>query len=125
MHSQYLTNLSAAERETFIQKLFESQQGVCFICQEPIDLQLHKNALDIDHIIPLKLLGKDDPSNFALTHSSCNRTKQAKNLEIARLLFQFDKIKDSAAADRGPNLDDILHKYGGALYDIQFARETA
>lgn len=123
MHSQYLTNLSAPERETFIQKLFESQRGVCFICQEQIDLQLHKNALDIDHIIPLKLLGKDDPSNFALTHSSCNRTKQAKNLEIARLLFQFDKIKDSSAADRGPNLDDILHKYGGALYDIQFARE--
>lgn len=124
MHSQYLADLSPQEREAFIQKLFESQRGVCFVCEEQIDLQLHKDALDIDHIIPLTFQGRDDPSNFALTHSSCNRTKQAANLEIARLLFRFNKIKDNVAVEnRGPNLEDILDQYNGAKYDIPFVRD--
>jgi len=121
MRSLFLSRLTPDKKEELIKKLYETQNGKCFICQEPIDLELHKDSLDIDHIIPLKIGGKDSIVNFALTHSSCNRSKQASNLEIARLLHYFTKIKDEVASEnRGPNLEDILKRYGGSKYEVQF-----
>lgn len=117
MGSLYLSSLSEKQREELEQALWRAQQGVCFICEREIDLELHANAIDIDHVEPIKTGGKDDPSNFALTHSSCNRSKQASDLRVARVLARFERIREECSPqNRGPNLTDIFQQYGGAKY---------
>src|SRR5437868_13339266 len=105
MSSLYLNHLSKEERQQLEDQLWSQQNGRCFISEKPIDLKL--DEVDIDHIIPTRDNGKDDPSNFALTLASYNRSKQAADLRIARVLARFDKIKEAADSDdRGPNLND-------------------
>lgn len=121
MSSLYLNKLSASDRAQLTKNLHEQQQGHCFICGQEIDMVVHANTVDIDHVVPLKLGGKDDPSNFAITHASCNRAKQASDLRVARVLFRFKAIKDRCTAEnRAPNLADILSEHGGAKHLLSF-----
>ena len=124
MGSLFLSKLSTTDRANLIQKLHDTQKGNCFICEEPIDLVLHKDAIDIDHIIPLKMNGPDNPINFGLTHSSCNRSKQASDLKVAKILCKFDKLRDKISPEnRGPNLNDVLNLYSGATHKLHFSIE--
>lgn len=124
MPSLYLSRLSMSERQELIKKLYEIQMGKCFICEEKIDLDLHKDNVDIDHIIPIKMNGPDNPSNFALTHSSCNRSKQDSDLNVAKILVKFENIKQSIIDQgRGVNLGDILRWYNGAKYSLKLKVE--
>jgi hypothetical protein len=125
MASLYLARLSATDRANLVQKLHDSQNGNCFICEEPIDLALHRDSIDIDHIIPLKMNGPDNPNNFGLTHSSCNRSKQASDLNIAKILCKFDKLRENiSSANRGPNLNDVLNLYFGAKNKLSILIEN-
>lgn len=126
MASLYLNRLSASDRQALIEKLHDSQSGSCFICQRPIDLTVHAASMDIDHVEPLKLGGADGPENFALTHASCNRSKQASDLRVARVLATFEQIRLLAdAAGRGPDLSDVLAHFGGAKHDLGFTVDGA
>ena len=125
MASNYLGRLSLPDREKLINDLWSIQNGKCFISEDIIDKVLHKDLLDIDHVIPSKLGGKDDPSNFALTFATANRSKQASDLKLARILHRFKKIQDNLKEfeDRSPNLNDILKTKQGSKFKLTFKIE--
>lgn len=118
MYSNYLNSLNEQERNDLCTRLQEIQKRNCFICDESIDLQLHN--VDIDHVQPLVSGGKDNESNFALTHSHCNRSKQAADLQVARVLARFEKLRQQCSNDdnRSPNLNDILVSSEGTKFEL-------
>jgi len=123
--SQYLSSLNSEQRAELERKLLTRQSNRCFICDQPIDLVLQKGQLDIDHIDPLVEQGLDSENNFALTHASCNRSKGAANLEVARRLAEFERLQEEArnAGRRGANLGDVLLRHGGARFKLRLRTE--
>ena len=121
-HSLFLSKLTAQQREELIKRLWECQKGKCFISGKDIDLDLHKNAIDVDHIIPLANGGKDDESNMALTFSLANRSKQAADLNLARVNWVYKSLVEELQKNenRNPNLNDILKKYDGASNSLHY-----
>jgi len=91
-----LDSMSKDEREELVGRLRKAQNGLCYVCQEAINLQAHK--IDIDHIIALARGGADDESNWALAHDSCNRSKGTRDLQLQRILHEFRKHVQSYAA---------------------------
>ncbi len=124
-NSIFLGRLNAEQRKELIERLWRIQNGKCFITGEDIDLKLHEGQLDIDHVIPLTNGGKDDESNFALTFSSANRSKQSADLNLARINWQFKELSEKLQHDenRNPNLTDILNKYAHGSYEMTFRIE--
>lgn len=122
MRSLYLSSLTPDQVLKLRKDLFDSQGGKCFICDDVMDLALHGNSLQIDHVQPLGTGGKDAPQNFALTHGSCNDSKQASDLRVARLLARFDKIRANAekAGDDYATLKHVLAEFGGSKYSFKF-----
>lgn len=107
MSSLFLSRLRPEDHRKLSETLHSIQHGNCFICERQIDLDL--NSHHIDHIKPSAHGGADDEANFALTHAQCNQEKLASNLEVARVLSRFSKLKvDLSANNRSPNLGDVL-----------------
>ena len=118
MSSPYLAKLSKEDRTILENQLWDQQLGKCFI--SGLDMELGLDELDIDHIIPSRDNGKDEPSNFALTLAKYNRSKQAADLRVARVLARFDQIRETADSDdRGANLNDLLKAYNGASESLR------
>lgn len=123
--SPTLARLNREERAALEGKLLDRQGGDCFICEQPIDLVIHGDQLDIDHIIPLASEGPDEENNFAITHSHCNRSKEASDLRVARRMAEFGRLQSLAqkSGDRGANLGHLLKRYGGAKHSLRIKRE--
>jgi hypothetical protein len=118
-HSLHLSRLKPEQRRELEDRLYARQNGVCFICEDPIDLELQRKSLEVDHIVPIAAEGKDDENNFALVHEACNRRKSASNLEVARILWRFYRIEKEANEEpgrtgQGANLGHVLKAFGGA-----------
>ncbi len=119
MASKYLSSLSKDEYSELTKKLWAIQNHTCFICEDEIDLDL--NTTNIDHIVPLANKGKDAEVNFAVTHESCNKSKQDANLKIAKILQKLSKIQNSVHTETGKSasLKNILNSYGGSQFDFK------
>lgn len=118
MSSKYLRSLSANDYKALTAKLWTIQSKSCFICNEEIDLDLQPT--NIDHIVPLANRGKDAEENFAVTHESCNKSKQDSDLKIARILHKLKKIQDITFQSEGKSasLKHVLTSFGGSKYDF-------
>ena len=57
-----------------ISKLFKLQNGRCTICNQPFDTF---SQLEVDHIVPKALGGRDFYNNLQLLHESCHLKKTA------------------------------------------------
>ncbi len=118
-NSKYLDSLNSEKYKSLTQKLWTIQNHKCFICDEEIDLDL--NPTNIDHIKPIVTGGKDDESNFALTHENCNKSKQDADLDVAKAMSRLSKIMKVAEDNHEPpSLKHVLAASNGSLYDFKY-----
>ena len=121
-NSKYLDGLNNDEKTALSKKLWGIQNHKCFICGEEIDPDIQKT--NIDHIRPLATGGKDDPSNFAITHEHCNKSKQDADLEVAKKLYLLSKIIANAEIAREtPSLKHVLAANEGSKYPFKYKIE--
>ena len=123
-NSRYVSSLTPEALQVLREKLHSIQSGVCYICRELIDLEHHDGALELDHIEPLAVGGRDTDMNLALTHSKCNRSKGASDLRVARCLAELRSLEEAAKGrgDRRANLGDVLQSRGGATRSLRLKR---
>jgi len=119
MASKYLSSLSKEKYQRLTEKLLRIQNNVCFICGKKIDVDIQ--TTNIDHIVPLANKGKDAEDNFAVTHESCNKSKQDANLRIAKVLYIFKEIQKQVqeSENKSASLKHVLQKYDGSKYQFK------
>jgi 5-methylcytosine-specific restriction endonuclease McrA len=60
------------------QRLIDQYGGVCWICREPIDLELptdHDEAFSVDHVVPRAHGGRGLHNNTRPAHRCCNSSR--------------------------------------------------
>ncbi len=87
MSSLYLGCLKPDERQSLIGKLHAAQHGNCFICEQPIDLDVHK--VDLSDTV----FGGKQNNGFWKTVFETGRTPQGMPLLTAPLNVN-DMIKE-------------------------------
>lgn len=104
-----LDSLSPEERQELINRLYEFQKHLCYVCNEEINLAVH--GVDIDHIKALDNGGSDEESNWGLTHDHCNRSKGVRDLQLQRILLQFKKhVENYTNNSKDFTFNEALHE---------------
>lgn len=59
--------------------------------------------------------------DFAVTHESCNKSKQDANLKIAKILEKLSQIQKSVHTQTGKSasLKDVLNRYSGSKHEFK------
>jgi hypothetical protein len=110
-----IDELSENERKDLIKRLWEWQGGICFLCEEKINLEVDK--VEIDHIIPLADKGPDEEGNWALMHAEpCHSKKGTDNLHLAKAKMKFEKIKERYGG--AVTTAQILEEFGGSKEEV-------
>ena len=106
MPSRVFNGYSWGKKREVIEKLLESQDGLCSFCDRKIkytpamDINELLNDHEVDHIKPLTdPLARDDDSNWALLHKQCNKIKGARPLFLAKSLYNFQKDRQKYGAE--------------------------
>lgn len=116
-NSKYLDSLTPEQYRDLTVELCETQSYKCFICNEEIDLDVH--TTNIDHIKPLSRGGSDSKINFAVTHESCNKSKQDEDLVVARAIAELNKIRNKADENgETVSLRHVLSHFGGSKFQL-------
>jgi hypothetical protein len=74
------TSRSFSNERRLKQELYETQNGLCSICQQSIDLErlFDGSYVHLDHVHPFSKGGLSTEDNCGLAHAACNRHKSAK-----------------------------------------------
>ena len=75
-----------------VQKLFETQFGMCTGCGNALESSGDKKY-HVDHIMPIALGGSNWPSNLQLLCPRCNLTKNAKHPDVWSKVKPLAKLK--------------------------------
>lgn len=75
-----------------IQKLFESQFGMCTGCGNALESSGDKK-FHVDHVMPIALGGSNWPHNLQLLCPRCNLTKNAKHPDLWSKVKPLAKLK--------------------------------
>jgi CRISPR/Cas system Type II protein with McrA/HNH and RuvC-like nuclease domain len=88
-----LDALGKEERLELIKKLHTRQDGICYICDHTISLQL--DEVDIDHIVPISppFNGIDDEQNWGLVHRKENESKSNRSLQLMRYIYKYKGLR--------------------------------
>jgi len=86
------------KKKEVIERLYKFQDGKCFLCDEPLDLNNLGN-IHLDHKISRAEKGPDDESNWVLLCKTCNLKKGDKPLQLAKNLLRFERDKKKYGED--------------------------
>ncbi|GAB6254540.1 hypothetical protein PSKAS_00620 [Peribacillus sp. N1] len=95
-HPDYVTEKNRIKRQRFPKWLtdavFHRDKGTCSKPECRCDLTKlirPQNTIHIDHIVPLKLFGSNDASNFQLLCEKCNTSKGARSTATSSVNVPF------------------------------------
>ena len=82
--NRYIKAWTPESKTITLRKLYERDNGVCWLCGKQCDYDADSNSNNypsIDHVIPIARGGKDEWNNIRLAHRLCNSFKWAKIVE--------------------------------------------
>lgn len=64
--------------------LIKREAGCCYYCFKPVvTTNLINKTHDVDHVVPIAKGGSNDPTNLAISCSSCNSQKKANIVQVS------------------------------------------